>query len=226
MDFSNIKEALRENRSIKWMMENEGVISIIGYAIFILAIVLCVIWFFQGTDSKLEPVVVIMTILSSLLVAAPRGIRSIFLDKPIYKMSYEEILQFIESTDPHEDWDGMTYNFGRIHEKFLKADAKLRLKIDHQGEGVQSEDYCDEWANSFLHKGATGYYCEIIYDRAHIKREILVAVDEGQCLMPPPEVKDAQITKRVLKRKYVIAKIFDTHGHLEEYMERVGFIVE
>jgi len=44
--------------------------------------------------------------------------------------------------------------------------------------------------------------------------------------MPPPEVKDAQITKRVLKRKYVIAKIFDTHGHLEEYMERVGFIVE
>jgi len=156
MDRSKIKEALREYRLIQWMMGNEEVMSVIGYFILILASILGVIWLFQGKESNLEPAVVIMTILSSLLVAAPRGIRSIFLDKPIYKMSYEEILQFIESTDPHEDWDGMTYNFGRVHEKFLKADAKLRLKIDHQGEGVQNEDYRDEWANSFYIKVLLG----------------------------------------------------------------------
>lgn len=207
-------------------MENEEVISIIGYAILILAAILCVIWLFQGEGSNLEPIVVFTSILSSVLVAIPGFIKSMLLGKPIYKMIYEEILQFIESTDPCEDWKGITYNFGQIHEKFLKADPGLRLRINHQGAGVQNKDYRDEWANSFLHKGATGYYCEINYNRAYIDWEILVAVDEGQCLMPPPEVKDAQITKRVLKRKYVISKIFDTHGHLEKYMEKVGFIVE
>lgn len=131
---------------------------------------------------------------------------------------HQEILDFITTTNPAEDWVSFTRKW--MSERFLKEDPRLRVRITYDDEGTQCEDFFEPWANQWLHPKATGYWCDIYYDHNLIERLILVAVDQGNCLLPTPE-GEARVVDDL---DFTCGKLFDVLGNFDDYFRKAKFV--
>lgn len=195
-----------------WIKEYKHPLRVIGGAFFVLALIAGLIWI-AGKD--IEPIAFVLGLLSSLFLGSP-SIAEYFLPdrKPVKNMTFEEILEFIPSTDTEKDWHGISTDW--ISEYFLKEDPRLRFRSKFIDEGVQNDDFIESWANSHPNPKATGYWCSLYYDGAFLDRIILVAVDGGKAMLPPPDYK----TGKISLYNYQVAKIHDSINNLDEYIKR------
>jgi len=135
------------------------------------------------------------------------------------EMSFDEMLAFIKTTSPTQDWYIISRN--DITECFLKIDPRLRFKMKYSEDGIQNERFIQQWANIHPDPNASGYWCDLIYSGDFLKRIILVYVDGGRALLPVPEINTATISKD----NYHVAKIFDQLGTLDEYIRKSNLSV-
>lgn len=192
-------------------------IRIIGGILLVIALI-CGIFWLIGYKSA-DAAAYIIQLLSSLLLAAPT-IADYFLGiKPIREMSFEEILNFIETSSSKNDW--YTISRSDITECFLKIDPRLRFRMKYTEDGVQNEHFIEPWANKHPDPNATGYWCDLIYNGDFLKRFTLVYVDGGRAALPLPNINTTVISKY----NYHIAKIFDASNTLDEYIQRSGLSV-
>jgi hypothetical protein len=206
------------NKVWLWIKEYSHVLRVIGGLFFALTLITGFIWI---AGYQIEPVVFTLSIFSSLFLASP-SIAMYFLPdrKPVRDMVFEEILSFIPTTDSENDWYGVTRNWSS--ERFLKEDPRLRFRAKFTEDGVQAEDFQDEWANCHPNPHARGYWYDLYYDGAFLDRIILVAVDGGNSSIPCPDFK----TGKIRKFDHHVAKIFDTLQNVDEYIRRSGLEVE
>ena len=200
-----------------WIKTNSHALRVVGGVMFLLALIAGVIWM---AGYEIEPVAFTLGMMSSLLMASP-SIAEYFLPdrKPVRYMTFEELLNFVPTTDPKLDWRGITKNWSS--EYFLKEDPRLRFRAKFLDDGIQNENFVDKWANCHPDKKAIGYWYELHYDGAFIDRKILVSVDGGRASIPPPKPG----TSVVSKNDYHFAKIHDTLETLDEYIQRSGLEV-
>lgn len=132
-------------------------------------------------------------------------------------------LSYIEHTirncDPQEEWEKVSTDTSS--NAVNKRDVNLRLVMNMLDDGIQCNDFREEWANRHPDPHATGYWCDIYYGATHVARNILVSVDGGRALLPLPRQRgiDGRINE-VLPFDYRIAQVFDSLGSLDEYMLR------
>ncbi|GGA81337.1 hypothetical protein GCM10011369_24120 [Neiella marina] len=163
----------------------------------------------------IEPVAFVLGLLSSLFLASP-SIAEYFLPerKPVKNMTFEEILSFIPTTNAKEDWHGISTDW--ISERFLKEDPRLRFRAKYTDDGIQNNDFKEQWANRHPDNRAVGYWYDLYYDGAFLDRIILVSVDGGRASLPPPEFSSGKVSLY----KYHVAKIHDTLGTVDQYLGR------
>ena len=168
---------LRQSRKVReaclWIKEYSHALRVVGGAFFVVALICGLIW---ATGKEIEPIAFVFGLLSSLFFALPSIADYVVPDrKPIRHMTFQEILDFIESSDPVQDWHGVSLTWSS--ETFLKEDPRLRFRSSHENEDVQNENFVEDWANNHPDQKAVGYYYNLIYDGALIDRFILVSVD-------------------------------------------------
>ncbi len=181
---------------------------------FFLALIFGIIWI-SGKD--VEAVAFVLGLLSSLFFASPSIAEYFYPNrKPVRYMTFDELVNFIPTTDYKNDWHGISLDW--TSERFLKEDPRLRIRAKYTDDGIQNEDFKDSWANNHPDSKAVGYWYDIFYDGAFIDRVLLVSVDGGRAVIPPPKFK----TGNIERYEYSIAKIHDTLNSVDEYIERSG----
>jgi len=133
-----------------WIKDNAHVLRVIGGLFFVLALISGVIWIL-GKD--IEPIAFTFGLLSSLFLASP-SIAEYFVPnrKAIRHMNFEEILDFILSTNSKDDWKTITNNWAE--EVFLREDPRLRFRCRYNKEGIHNENFQEPWANKHPDKSA------------------------------------------------------------------------
>jgi hypothetical protein len=195
-----------------WIKNNTHVLQVIGALFFVLTLIAALIWV---VGFEIEPVAFTLSIFSSLFLASPSIARHFCPDrKPVREMTFEELLDFIPTTDSVEDWHGVTRNWSS--ERFLKEDPRLRFRAKFTEDGIQAEDFQGEWANRHPNPRAKGYWYDMYYDGAFLDRIILVAIDGGNSSIPCPDVS----TGKIRTFDYHVAKLFDTLENVDEYIRR------
>lgn len=195
-----------------WVKEYKHPLRVIGGIFFVLAIIAGLIW---ALGKEIEPIAFLLGMLSSLFLASPSVAEFLAPDrKPVRHMTYQELLDFILTTDAKEDWHGASTSISS--EYFLKEDPRLRFKARHTEEGVQNDDFREPWANRHPDQHAAGYWYELYFDGDFIERFILVAVDGARAMLPPPDFR----TKKIEPLNYRVAEIFDVCNTLDEYIQR------
>lgn len=197
---------------LRWINENNHRMRIGGGVMFVLALFFCVLWLFGY--NKFDSAAYIVQLLSSLFLALPIIAKYYLNIKPIKDMSFNEILSFIKSTSPRDSWYIVKRSY--LTEAFLKDDPRLRFRICYLEEGMQRENFQEEWANRHPDPSATGYWCDLFYNGDFLDRIILVAVDGGRATLPMPDID----TKVIDPYHYQVASIFDESGTLDEYISR------
>jgi len=104
----------------------------------------------------------------------------------------------------------------------LKEDPRLRFRAKFIDDGVQNDDFQDEWANRYSHPKATGYWYDLYLDGNLIDRFILVSVDGGRATLPTPDYPSGKI--KLLD--YRVAQIHETLSSLDQYLARSGLEIE
>ncbi len=135
-------------------------------------------------------------------------------------MSFDELLNFVKTSNAKEDWNGINKDW--TSETFLKEDPRLRFRAKFLDDGIQCQNFKEDWANSHPDPNATGYYYDLCYDGNLIERFILVAVDGGRSSLPTPDF----YSKLVSRINYKVAQIHDTMGTLDEYIVRSKLAIE
>jgi hypothetical protein len=195
-----------------WIKRHTHPFRVFGGIFLCLAFIAGLFWI---GGSNIEPVAFTFGIISSLLFASPSAAEYILPDrKPIREMTFDEILKFIITTDPIDDWHGISRDFAS--ERFLKEDPRLRFRAKFGEDGIQCRDFKDDWANCYPRKEATGFWYDLYYDGAFLDRIILVAVNDACAMIPPPDSRIGQITVY----NYRVAQIHDTHRSLDEHLKR------
>lgn len=213
---------LKENKKLLrvalWVKEYAHPARIFGGMFFLLALIAGIFWMY---GKEIEPLAFVLGLISSAFLAAPSVAEYIAPSrKPIKEMTFDEILQFIPTTDAKADWSGISKVWSS--ERFLKEDPRLRFRARFDDEGIQNDDFKDSWANCHPNSHATGYWYDLYYDGAFIDRVILVAVDDGRALLPPPDFK----TGKIKVYNYRIAQIHDVTNTLDDYIKRSKLQVE
>lgn len=196
---------------LNWVNDNAHSMRIIGGFLFVIAVVL---GFFWMLGYKSDAAAYIVQSLSTLLFALPSVARYFLGIKPVKEMSFNEILSFIKSTSPKDDWYRVSR--GDLVEMFLKIDPRLRFKIRHSEDGIQNENFQAAWANIHPDPSAVGYWCDLTYNGDFLDRIVLVDVDGGRATLPVPN----SITNTINSYHYQVASIFDYFGTLDEYILR------
>lgn len=201
-----------------WIKEYRHPLRVLGGIFFALALIAGMFWI-GGMD--IEPVAFILGLLSSLFLASPSIAEYLLPDrKPVKEMTFDEILDFIPTTDPESDWYGISRDWSS--ERFLKEDPRLRFRAKFDDNGIQCEDFKEDWANCHPNTKATGYWYDLYYDGAFLDRTILVSVDGGRAMLPPPDFKSGKINFY----NYRVAQIHDSTSSLDEYIQRSSLEVE
>lgn len=172
-----------------------------------------------GKDA--EPVAFTLSLISSIFFGLPYAAEALYPNrKAVRDMSHDEILSFMTTTNPRSDWSGVSKNWSS--ERFLKEDPRLRMLMRYDEDGIQNDDFIDPWANKWLHPKATGYWCDIYYDRNLIERIVLVSVDDGACFLPTPTFE----SNKANELSYFCASNFDSLNNLGRYFSEAGFVRE
>ncbi|MBW3781785.1 hypothetical protein GL270_11075 [Aeromonas veronii] len=202
------------NKICLWIKEYTHPLQVTGGFMFFLALIFGIIWI-SGKD--VEAVAFVLGLLSSLFFASPSIAEYFYPNrKPVRYMTFDELVNFIPTTDYKNDWHGISLDW--TSERFLKEDPRLRIRAKYTDDGIQNEDFKDSWANNHPDSKAVGYWYDIFYDGAFIDRVLLVSVDGGRAVIPPPKFK----TGNIERYEYSIAKIHDTLNSVDEYIERSG----
>lgn len=206
------------NKAALWVKEYTHALRVLGGIFFVLALVAGLFW--MG-GNEIESLAFVLGLISSLLFASPSVAEYILPNKkPVREMTFNEILEFIPTTDPKEEWCGISRDWSS--ERFLKEDPRLRFRAKFGEEGVQCKNFKEDWANCHPDSSATGYWYDLYYDGAFLDRIILVAVDGARAMVPPPDFT----TKKIKLYNYRVAQIHDSIGMLDEYISRSGLDVE
>lgn len=218
MDYTQKYPRLKE--CALYVKENLKILSILGFIFFIIALLLGVIWIFDSSNNKLEPIMATTGAFSTIFFGLPQLAEFILpTRKPIRHMSYDELILFIENTNPRNDWHTVYKTL--IEESFLKEDPRLRITTRLNEDGICNDDFVEDWANKHPDPKAKSYYYDISFDGNFIHRITLVTVDGARATLPIPE----RHTMQVKKLDYKIAQIFDQLNTLEEYMKRSGLTI-
>lgn len=220
MDRNTVASYMRRKlvRAAKWIKLHSHQAKVLGGVIFSFALLFGIIWL-CGPD--VEAVVVVLGLLSSTCFALPSIADYFFPErKPIRNMSCQEILDFIPTTDPNEDWAGISLD--GTSQMFLKEDPQLRFIAKYTDDGIQQKDFREPWANGFLHRQATGFWHDLYYAGSFLDRINLVAVDDAAVLMPTPDMG----TTKIRRYWYHVAKIHDRTGKLDSYIDKAGLSVK
>jgi hypothetical protein len=202
----------KNQKAAIWVKEYKHPLRVVGGLFFVLALIAGLIWVL---GKEVEPIAFLLGMLSSLFLASPSVAEFVVPDrKPVRHMTYQELLDFILTTNAKEDWHGVSTSVSS--EYFLKEDPRLRFKSKHTEEGVQNDDFKEPWANCHPDKHAAGYWHELYFDGDFIERFILVAVDGARAMVPPPDFT----TKKIEPLTYRVAEIFDVCNTLDEYIQR------
>ena len=195
-----------------WLKVNAAIINKIAGFFFFCTLISAVFWAF---GNNIEPIVALLSLFSSLFFSVPHMAEFLLPSrKPIKAMSHEELLNFIKDSDEKNDWQGISKDW--VSEIFLKEDPRLRFYCKCSDEGIQNENFKEEWANKHADPNATGYWYDLYYDGNLIERFILVSVDGGRARLPVPNWE----TKKVSQLDYKVAQIHDILKSLEQYMLR------
>jgi hypothetical protein len=201
-----------------WVKANNHTVREFGLVFFALALFFGVIWI-SGPD--VEPIVYVLGAISTLLFTSPSLARYVLPDtKPVRDMSYDEILEFIKTTNPKTDWHWIKTNWAE--EAFLKEDIHLRIRVRWDDAGIHTRNFNESWAITQPDQTTISYWYDLSYDGGLIDRFVLVAVDGGQAELPLPD----PATLEVEPLAYKVAQIFDEHDTLAEYMDRTGLHVK
>jgi len=197
-----------------WIKKYHHPIRVFGGLFFALAVLSGIVW---ALGYEIEPIAFLFSLLSSLCLASP-SIAEYFYPsrKPIRDMTFDEILQFIPTTDPEKDWEGITKEWSS--ERFLKEDPRLRFRVKATEDGIQNDNFKERWANRHPDPHARGYWYELFYDGAFLDRIVIVSVDGARADIPCPDIN----TGKIKKYNYHVAKLFDVLGTLDEYIIRCG----
>lgn len=189
---------------------------VIGAIFFVVTLIAAVFWLMHY---EAEPIAFTLSLISSIFFGLPYAAEVIYPNRKLVRdMSHDEILQFMTTTIPRIDWEGISKAWSS--ERFLKEDPRLRMVMRYDEEGVQNPDFVDPWANKWLHPQATGYWCDIYYDHNLIDRLVLVSVDNGNCLLPTPYNK----SNHIFELNYFCARSFDSVGNFDYYFSEAGFV--
>lgn len=201
-----------------WIKLNRHALRVVGGAFFGVAFLVGIVWI---AGYEVEPIAFTFGMLSSLFLALPSVANFLIPDrKPVRHMTFEELIDFIPTTDPANDWHGLTREWSS--EYFLKEDPRLRFRSKFTDDGIQNDRFTADWANCHPDKKAVGYWCDLYYDGAFIDRRILVSVDGARANLPAPALG----TKVIKKADYHLAKIHDQLQTLDEYITRSKLSVE
>ena len=201
-----------------WIKEYAHSLRVIGGVSFLLALIAGIAW---ASGKNIEPIAFLFGIISSLLLASPSIAEYIMPDrKPVKHMDYNEILGFILTTDPKNDWKWIKTNWAE--EAFLKEDPRLRVRVRWDDEGKHNDNFKEEWANKYPDPRASSYWYDLSNDGALIERFILVSVDGARAELPIPDIN----TLVIQPLPYKIAQIFDELNTLDEYILRSGLTVK
>lgn len=208
---ANIKKAAL------WIKENERVLNTLAGVFFFFTFVAGLVWML-GAD--IEPVAFVLSLVASSLFGLPHLAEFILPSrKPVRHMTHDELLQFVKESSP-EEWKGVSNNW--VSEVFLKEDPRLRFRAKYFDEGIQNDDFQEEWANSHPDPRAVGYWHDLYYDGNLIDRFILVSVDGGRAFLPPPDLE----TGKIKMMNYKVAQFHDVLNSLDQYIRRSGLEVE
>jgi len=197
-----------------WAKSNSGVFNVFGAIFFVLNVFMAFIWLL---GRPVDALAYVLSLISALFFGIPVATRQLYPDrKPPREMSYGELLDFIEHSDPRNDWVLKSTN--HASEAFLKEDPRLRITNRSDDYGVQNSQFVERWANSFPDPKAVGYWYDVTYDHALIERVILIGVDGGRCLLPIPNPN----TVSVPHLRWVIAAIHNEPNIFQEYTKRAG----
>lgn len=168
-----------------------------------------------------EPIAYVFGLISSLLFASPSIAEYVVPNrKPVRHMGYDEILEFIKTTDAKADWKWVQTSWAE--EAFLKEDPRLRIRVRWDDEGVHVKGFKEPWANKHPHPTANSYWYDLTFDGALIERFILVSADGARAELPLPDRNTLQVEPLI----YKVAQIFDGLNTLDEYMRRSGLSVK
>lgn len=210
--FKYINKLFFIERIARWIKQYEHPMRVFGGIFFFLAFGTGILW---AGGKDLEPVAFLFSMISSMFFAAPSIALWILPNRKLVKdMNIDEIMNFIETTNPADDWTSIGKDWSRDY--FLKEDPRLRFKINYTDEGTHSDNFQEEWATRHPHSQAVSFWVDLYYDTSFIDRRILVSIDGGRALLPPPDL----LSKKIKKTDYKIARIFDAHKSLDEYIGR------
>lgn len=196
-----------------WIKEYAKAINMFALVFFILTFVAALFWLL-GMEA--EPVAFVLSLCASSLFGLPHLAEFILPSrKPIKDMTHDELLCFVKESDPKDDWKGISPN-NWLSEVFLQEDPRLRFRAKYLDEGIQNDNYCDEWANRYPDPKAVGYWYDLYYDGNLIDRFILVSVDGGRANLPAPDWQ----TGKIHQMEYKVALINDVLGTVDEYILR------
>ena len=210
---------LQNNKNLKkfalLVKDNTQMLSLIGLIFFIAAAVFGILWLIKSHNNKLEPITFILGACSTIFFGLPQLAEYILpARKPIRHMTYDELIDFIQSTNSESEWHSIDREF--FEERFLKEDPRLRISTKLIEDGVHCDDFQEVWANRHPDPSAKSYYYDILFDGNFIHRLILVSVDGHRATLPLPNLQ----TMKVNPFDYKIAQIFDDAKTLDEYMLR------
>lgn len=193
-----------------WVMTNAKLIYVTAGLFYLLTFIAALV---SLSWSECGSLVVVLSLFAAFLVGLPRLAEFVLPPrKAISVMSHDEILNFVQLSDPDNDWGRIGSDL--VGETFLLEDPRLRFCNKHADEGIQNENFKQKWANTYPDKQAVGYWYDLYYDGSLINRFILVAVDGGRASLPPPDFQTGKITKL----EYKVAQIHDILRSLDQYI--------
>jgi len=218
MDIDFIRKNSNAIKIAIWVKENTHALRVLAGIFFVLALLTGLIWI-AGKD--VEPIAFVFGLVSSLLFATPSIAEYILPNrKPVRHMDYDEILNFIKTTNAKADWKWIKTNWAE--EAFLKEDPRLRIRVRWDDEGIHIKGFKEPWANKHPDPTANSYWYDLTYDGALIERFILVSVDGARAELPLPDRSTLEVKPLI----YKVAQVFDELNTLEEYMGRAGLSVK
>ena len=217
----NIYIIRKNSNAIKiaiWVKQYAHVLWVLAVIFFGLAFVTGVIWM-AGWEA--EPIAFVFSLISSLLFASPSIAEYVLPNrKPVRHMDYDEILNFIKTTNAKTDWKFIKTNWAG--EAFLKEDPRLRIRVRWDDEGIHIKDFKETWANKHPDPIANSYWYDLSNNGVLIERFILVSVDGAQAELPLPDRKTLEVKPLI----YKVAEVFDELDTLEKYMLSSGLSVK
>ena len=178
------------------------------------------VWWALGAD--MEPIAFLFLTASSVLFGIPYAAELLTpKSKPIRDMTSAEKLATVESSHPTNDWIHVSPD-QNSREYYFREDSQLRIFMRFTNEGVQCENFQEDWANQYPDRRATGYWVNVTYAGQLIERVILVAVDGARAELPAPRPS----TLIVSRLNYKVAQINDIMGSLDQYMRSSGLSLE